>query len=209
MTILIFRIIFNFILQVEQTIADLNGDGKADLAVGSGNSVSVLLGNGDGTFAAAVSYGSGGTEVRSVAAGDVNGDGKRDIVLGNGGASTVGVLLGHGDGTFAPAATYPVLGSPWFVAIADLDGDTKPDIVVADVFANIAYLPGNGNGTFAPAVTVNGGESPRHAVVADFNADGKVDIAVANGDFTVARKNYVAVVLNTCPAAPRRRAAKH
>jgi hypothetical protein len=89
-------------------VADVNGDGKPDLLVankGSGT-VSVLLGNGDGTFQPAVSYGSGGSFTYSLALGDVNGDGKLDLVVANAGSNTVGVLLGHGDGTFATAVAY-------------------------------------------------------------------------------------------------------
>jgi hypothetical protein len=72
----------------------------------------------------------------------------------------------------------------------------------------MAVLPGNGNGTFGQAVTLNAGASPRHAVVADFNGDGKPDIAAANGDFNVAAKNYVAILINACPT-PRHRAVRH
>jgi hypothetical protein len=56
---------------------------------------------------------------------------------------------------------------------------------------------------------LNAGASPRHAVVADFNGDGKPDIAVANGDFSVAAKNYVAILINACPTPPRHRAVRH
>jgi hypothetical protein len=106
--------------------------------------VGVLLGNGDGTFRTAVTYGSGGWQAVSVAVADVNGDGKSDLLVGNcsislaacdegGIARTVGVLLGKGNGTFQTATTY---GSGGYTAlsltVADVNGDNKPDLVVAN-----------------------------------------------------------------------------
>ena len=101
-------------------VGDVNADGKPDLMVANncdtgncnGGSVGVLLGHGDGTFYAAVSYASGGPGATSVAVGDVNGDGKPDLLVANGCAdanctnSSVGVLLGNGDGTFQAAVSY-------------------------------------------------------------------------------------------------------
>ena len=131
-------------------VKDVNGDGKPDLLVANacGNdgeygcmigSVGVLLGNGNGTFRAAVNYASGGYEADSVAAGDVNGDGNPDLVVasqcGNSGNcnGVVGVLLGNGDGTFQPVVTYDSGGyEAQSVAVADVNGDGKPDLVVAN-----------------------------------------------------------------------------
>ena len=89
-------------------VADLNGDGKLDLAVANNgsNNVSVLLGNGNGTFAAAQNFITG-TEPRSVAVADLNGDGKPDLAVASYGDGTVSVLLGNGNGTFRPPRTSP------------------------------------------------------------------------------------------------------
>ncbi len=94
-------------------VGDFNGDGKADLAVAnySSNNVSVLLGNGNGTFQAAVNY-AAGTSPCSVAVGDFNGDGKADLAVANYSSNSVSVLLGNGNGTFQAAVNYGAGSSP-------------------------------------------------------------------------------------------------
>jgi hypothetical protein len=110
-------------------VADLNGDGRADLAVASGTGVSVLLNNGNGTFGAPASYGSG-INPASVAAGDLNGDGKIDLAVSNKDGGSV--LLNLGNGTFAAAVNYTFAG-PYNdsgpLVIGDLNGDGRADLV--------------------------------------------------------------------------------
>jgi len=105
-------------------IADLNGDHIPDLAAANfdRNSVSILLGTGDGAFADNVDFPVGTTPV-SLAAGDLNGDGKLDLVTADYGSNTVSVLLGRGDGTFAARRILTVGQAPIWVTLADLDGD--------------------------------------------------------------------------------------
>ena len=186
-------------------VADVNGDGKPDLVVANQDasysdpdgSVSVLLGNGNGTFSAPVSYLSGGVAAYSVAVADVNKDGKLDLVVAvacednecttN---SVVGVLLGNGDGTFQPAVTYTSGGyESYSLAVQDVNGDGKPDLVTGNVCASsdvctngiVGVLLGNGDGTFQAAVPYNTGGLYGYAVtVADVNGDGKPDVVVAN-----------------------------
>jgi hypothetical protein len=186
-------------------IADVNGDGKPDLVVTNwcayssctvpGNNVGVLLGNGDGTFQAAVVYASGGLYADSVVVADVNGDGKPDLLVANcgtgnnthcvGASGNVGVLLGNGDGTFQPVVNYALGGyGATSVAVADLRGDGKLDLLVAGDCAGggcVGVLLGNGDGTFHPVVTYNsGGISALAVAVGDVNGDSHPDVVVAN-----------------------------
>lgn len=197
-------------------VADVNGDGKPDLVVanscsasgtpcGPGNlagTVAVLLGNGDGTFQNALTYGSGGEITSSVVVADVNGDGKPDLVLSNSCAAnnsgcvngpsggTVSVLIGNGDGTFRSAVAYGSGGNgAASVAVADLNGDGKPDLLVVSncgscatgIEGQVGVLLGNGDGTFRSAVTyVTVGSDSNFVTVADVNGDGKPDALVTS-----------------------------
>jgi hypothetical protein len=161
---------------------DFNGDGKLDLVTANSgsNNVSVLLGNGDGTFQSAVDY-AVGSNPRSVAVGDFNGDGKLDLVVTNESTNNVSILLGNGDGTFQPAVNYTVASGPHSVAVGDFNGDGRLDLAIANfVSGNVSVLLGNGDGTFQSALDYAGGSNPNSVAVADFNGDGKLDLVVAN-----------------------------
>jgi VCBS repeat protein/FG-GAP repeat protein len=164
-------------------VADFNGDGKLDLAVANNgsNNISVLLGNGDGTFQAAVDYGVGQAP-GGMAVGDFNGDGKPDLVVANPTINSVSVLLGNGDGTFQAAANYGAGTNSNSVVVGDFNGDSKLDLAVPNPGSNnISVLLGNGDGTFQPAVNyASGGSALGGIAVGDFNRDGKLDLAVPN-----------------------------
>lgn len=188
---------------VSVAVADVNQDGRPDLLLATtcidlncaSGSVAVLLGNGDGTFQAAVAYSSGGKFPYSIAVADVNGDGRLDLAVSNlcvlsdtyctGSANgRVGVLLGNGDGTFQPVVTYDSGGLYAIsVAISDINGDGKSDLLVGNRNSgNIGLLLGNGDGTFQPAVTYDSGGpgGPNSITVADLNGDGHPDVLAAN-----------------------------
>ena len=212
-------------------VADVNGDGKPDLVTTSlrQNTVSVLLGNGTGTFSPGQTLAVGPAPT-SVAVADLNGDGRPDLVTTNADGNSVSVLLGNGDGTFQPQQTFAVGRSPrtwWWptstatacptwssptttttpsaccwatatapssrrsvfavgtrpysLAVADLNGDGKPDLIVANAADDtVSVLLGNGDGTFQPQQTFAAGRQPFSVAVADVNGDGIPDIVTAN-----------------------------
>jgi hypothetical protein len=163
--------------------ADFNQDGKLDLAItNSGDTtVSILLGNGNGTFTAQPPLVSGNTPY-SLAAGDFNGDGVPDLVVTNFNDGTVSVFLGYGNGTFQPPATYPVGAGPISVVTGDFNGGGFVDLAVANQNDHsVSILLGNGDGTFQAHVDYPAGTTDVAAVATgDFNGDHKLDLALTN-----------------------------
>ena len=184
-------------------IADLNRDQIPDLIVSDAlaNVVSVLIGNGDGTFQAPRQFDVGaftktisgvvnGTPTigRSVAVADVNRDLAPDIIVTNSASSDISVLLGIGDGTFEPQRRFDASSSPLGLAVGDFNGDKLPDIVTVDSAAGrkgkLAVLLSRPNGTFQPPILMPSpltDDFPQVTVrVSDLNRDGKDDFVVTD-----------------------------
>ncbi|WP_263367852.1 Ig-like domain repeat protein [Edaphobacter bradus] len=164
--------------------AYLNGDNNLDLVTGDANQIiTVLLGNGDGTFQPKVNYPgcSAGKALKMLLA-DFNRDGNTDIALGCSTGSTGGlvILLGNGDGSFQAPVEY-TSGDVEGLAMGDFNGDGLLDVVVTDQTAkNVTVFLGKGDGTFqAGNVVATTSKNANDIVVGDFNQDGKDDIAFA------------------------------
>lgn len=177
-------------------IVDLNKDSKPDLVTAnSGNSsINVGIGNGDGTFKAAVNYSLGaGTQPYAVAAGDIDNNGTIDLVTANNASNNISLRLGAGDGTFTTPTTdkFNAGAGPYDIALGDIDGDGKLDVVVANDGSNNVSLLVNTFPTFKTAVSTATGNRPQGLVLADFNKDQKPDFATAdsNGSSITVRLN--------------------
>jgi hypothetical protein len=173
-------------------IGDFNGDGISDVAVvnESDNTVSILLGKPDSTFAPQVTYATGLGPL-AIVTGDFNGDGNLDLAVTNGdcvptkysgldcSVKTVSILLGNGDGTFGPHIDYATGTQPSSLATGDFNGDGKLDLAIANTQDNtVSVLLGNGDGTFQNQVVYLTVSGPQSVIVADFNGDHRLDLAV-------------------------------
>jgi hypothetical protein len=168
-------------------VADFNNDGTPDIAVANYDSdtVSVLLGNGDGTFQAHKDYLAGSNPL-SVAVGDFNQDGKPDLAVAIGGVGGgISVMLGNGDGTFQRGVMYSAGGFPLSVAVADLNGDGKEDLAAANTNPGqaAAVLLGNGDGTFQRPITYATNATDNAVAIGDLNGDGVPDLVVGGTNF--------------------------
>jgi photosystem II stability/assembly factor-like uncharacterized protein len=164
-------------------VGDFNLDGNLDLAVANSESdnVSVLLGDGSGSFGAATNF-DVGDRPETLAVGDFNRDGKLDLAIANASSANVSVLLGNGNGSFGAATNFNAGGgSPRAVAVGDFNLDGKLDLVTPRSSGFVSVLFGNGKGGFGTAASFGVGLGQTSSVaVGDFNLDGKPDLAVTN-----------------------------
>lgn len=169
---------------VSVAIGDLTGNGVLDVVTANPvafdeNNISVLLGNGDGTFEAHQTF-NVARSPESVAIGDLNGDGDLDVVTVNSGAANISVLLGNGDGTFQTQHTFGVGNTPIAIGIGDLTGNGILDVVTTNSGTNdISVLLGNGDGTFQPQQTFDAVTEPASVAIGDLTGDGVLDIVIA------------------------------
>jgi hypothetical protein len=165
---------------------DVNGDGKIDVITTNrdGNTVSILYGNGDGTFPPKrdLPLPGGPFDVRI---GDLNGDGKPDLVVTDAApaANTLSIFIGHGDGSFASPVNYPLPVNPTAVRLVDINADGKLDVLTSNFDSNnVSVLFGNGDGTVQAAVNYATGLKPRTIGLGDLNGDHKLDLVTPNAD---------------------------
>ena len=180
----------------EPKLGDVNSDGKLDLAVISHDSydVTILAGDGKGGFSPLpgspfrVKKGEH-PHTHGLALGDLDGDGDLDLVTANNEDGDVSVMLGDGRGGFTPAPGSPFAcgPGPYPIALADVTGDGKLDVLVPNSGpqnVTLTVLAGNGKGGFAPArgSPVKTSGSPYFVAAGDLNGDGKIDAVIAHGN---------------------------
>jgi len=186
--------------------ADMDGDGDNDVVVGNEDAATLTLLYNDGTGAFPSSRTiSVGERPTGIALADLNGDGHNDIVSADWGplsptSNTISVVLFDNDALPLPAFQITVQGRPGSVAVADIDGDALPDIVVScEADASFVVLRGHGDGTFDDFVAFPAGFDPGSIALADFDGDADLDFASASGDSVVVSSNISGTPIEPTP----------
>jgi len=179
------------------TSIDVNHDGHSDLVTANNgsNNITVFTNSGSGTFGAGVTFPTIGSQPTSVISADINNDGQSDLITSNYAHGNITVFTNNNTSlitSFSAGTTYPTGSSPAFIAIGDLNNDSKDDLVeVNNNDSTVSVLLNNGSGTFAAKVDYTTGAKPFSVAINDLNNDGKSDLAVVNGD-----SDTVSVFLN-------------
>lgn len=169
-------------------VGDLTGDGFLDMVTSNGspsNSVSVLIGDGNGGFGPQTEFPAGADSV-DLALGDVNGDGDLDVVTANNDSANVSVLLGDGEGGLSAPTDFAVLAGLTSVALGDVNGDGDLDIVTCNKYiqneaaAGMSVLLGNGDGTFGSSTNYPISSTPQSVVLGDVSDDGNLDAVLSS-----------------------------
>ncbi|MGZ3863317.1 MAG: FG-GAP-like repeat-containing protein, partial [Bacteroidia bacterium] len=192
-------------------LADFDGDGKLDVATANAgtNSISILIGNGTGSFGSVANYTiSGANGTTGIAAGDFNGDSKSDVVVTNTASGDLAVMLNSGTGTFPTSTSYTAGTAPFNVICNDFNNDSYTDLAVTNYSSgNVSVLLGNGSGGFGATANFAVGIQPKRITSADFNNDGNLDIIASNygsADFSVLLGNgtgsFSSAITNAVPA---------
>jgi len=184
---------------LEAALADVNGDAHLDLLTTDETAarVSVLVGDGNGSFSLLTSLSTLFDYPQSIAVADLDGDSDSDLVVQTVLDGGVSVFLGDGDGTFGARVEYLTDRDPTDVAAGDVNGDTFPDLVIAEEFRRVFVLLGNGDGTFGSSAYFCC-EHSTSVVVGDVNGDAWLDVAAAtfSGDSVVVMVNTVGLALD-------------
>jgi hypothetical protein len=162
-------------------VGDFNSDGLADLVSANykDNNVSILIGNGKGSFSSATKF-AVGNKPFYLTQGDFNGDGFVDLATVNYQDDTISILLGDGQGSFGSPTNFAAGKAPISIATGDFNHDGFSDLAVADDVSNLSVLLGDGKGKFGSPTKFAIGTSPIAISVGDFNGDGVSDLVAAN-----------------------------